>query len=112
MYHNGEGVDRNLVRAMEYYKASAKGNDPQAQYTLGLMHFNGIGGPRDFKKARDYFERAAATPHALVEAQFNLGCLFADGKGVPVSHFRARKYWEMASAQGHNQAVQYLKQLR
>ena len=108
MYHNGEGVDRNLVRAMEYYKASAKGNDPQAQYTLGLMHFNGIGGPRDFKKARDYFERAAATPHALVEAQFNLGCLYANGKGVKKDCGEAARLFRKAAEQGFESSKEAL----
>ncbi|MBQ4472548.1 MAG: sel1 repeat family protein [Alphaproteobacteria bacterium] len=41
MYLNGNGVDRDVERALKYYTYAASQGEPAAQYALGLLYVNG-----------------------------------------------------------------------
>jgi TPR repeat protein len=71
----------------------------EAQTNLGLLYFYGRGVPRDYTKAREWFEKAAAQDHA--DAQYNLGVLYDFEKGVPQDFATARHWYEQAATQGH-----------
>ncbi|KAK8848308.1 hypothetical protein M9Y10_019369 [Tritrichomonas musculus] len=43
MYQKGKGVERNISKAIEYYKKAADLEDPTALYNLGSMYENGNG---------------------------------------------------------------------
>ena len=53
----------------------------EAQTNLGLLYYYGRGVPRDYTKAREWFEKAAAQGDA--DAHYNLGVLYDFEKGVP-----------------------------
>ena len=59
MYQNGEGGERDLEKAREWYNKAAKQGYPTAQYNLALMYKNGQGGEQDFVKARQWYTKAA-----------------------------------------------------
>lgn len=68
----------------------AEQGDMQAQFNMGLTHYNGIEKgdgkgytliTRGYEKAVDWFTKAAEQGHA--DAQNNLGLLYRDGKGTP-----------------------------
>lgn len=58
-YENGNGVPRDIAKAQALYLKAAP-NDPYAYAELGRMARDGVGGPVDFVKARNYFTRAGA----------------------------------------------------
>ena len=70
-----------------------------AQTNLGLLYYNGRGVPRDYAKAREWFEKAAAQEDA--DAQYTLGVLYDFEKGVPQNFAMAKQWYEKAAAQGH-----------
>lgn len=70
-----------------------------AQTNLGLLYYNGRGVPRDYTKAREWFEKAAAQEDA--NAQYTLGVMYDFEKGVPQNFATARQWYEKAAAQGH-----------
>ena len=86
----------------------AKQGHPQAQYELALMYLNGEGIRQKFKKAYQWFEKAAKQGHA--SAQYELALIYEEGrKGF---FFKLDKnltktyYWLMeASKQGHDSAL-------
>lgn len=51
MYDQGQGVQQNDARAMEWYERAAQQEEPRAQYNLGLMYLNGQGVSPDLVKA-------------------------------------------------------------
>jgi len=51
MYENGEGVEQNLSKAIEYYKRGADLIHPAASGNLGRVYCYGIGVQRDLKQA-------------------------------------------------------------
>ena len=71
----------------------------KAQTNLGLLYYYGQVVPRDYTKAREWFEKSAAQGDA--EAQYNLGVLYDFEKGVPQDFSMARHWYEQASTQGH-----------
>ncbi|MDZ4733240.1 MAG: tetratricopeptide repeat protein [Nitrospirota bacterium] len=71
----------------------------KAQTNLGLLYFYGLGVPKDYTKAREWFEKAAVQGDA--EAQYNLGLLYDFEKGVPQDFATARHWYEQAAMQGH-----------
>jgi uncharacterized protein len=70
-----------------------------AQTNLGLLYYYGRDVPRDYTKAREWFEKAAAQGHA--DAQYNLGMLYDFEKGVPQNFATAKRWYEQAATQGH-----------
>ena len=71
----------------------------EAQTNLGLLYYYGRNVPRDYTKAREWFEKAAAQGDA--DAQYNLGTLYDFGKGVSQDFSMARHWYEQAATQGH-----------
>lgn len=69
-YEHGEGVPRDLERAIELYCHAARAGDAEAFYALGWIHANGRGVARDDALAafflRAAVERGMAVPEALL----------------------------------------------
>lgn len=66
-YENGDGVEQDTNKAVEWWeKASQKGN-AMAMYSLGLYHYN----KGNFSKALEYMEQAASSGY--LPAHVNLG---------------------------------------
>lgn len=57
---NGAGVEPNPTKAKEWFEKSAKQENDEAQYHLGLMYEKGFGVHVDNDKAAEWYERAAA----------------------------------------------------
>jgi TPR repeat protein len=55
--------------------------------------------PQDYKKARQWWEQAAA--QGVAQAQYNLGQLYANGRAVPQDYVMARGWYEKAAAKGN-----------
>jgi hypothetical protein len=62
-FEHGEGVQKNVPRAVELYCAAARLGDPEAQFSLGWIYANGRGVPRDDRLASVFFNLAASQGH-------------------------------------------------
>ena len=82
--------------------------NPEAQYQLGLMVAEGVGGPKDDVAARALFEKAAAQEHP--GALERMGTFAQSGRGGPQDSTAAKAYYEKAAALGNEQAKAALKQ--
>lgn len=104
---SGQPIDPAQQRALLTNAAAA--NSADAQYQLGLMYANGIGGPKDDVMARSWFEKAAAQGN--VDALDWMGSFAANGRGGPRDIDAAKAYYEKAAALGNDDAKQQLKML-
>jgi uncharacterized protein len=86
---------------------AADGNSAEAQYQLGLMLADGIGGPQDDVAARGLFEKAAAQDHP--GALERMGAFAQSGRGGPQDASAAKGYYERAAALGNEEAKAALK---
>ena len=81
-----------------YNLISILGN-PVGQSGLGLMYLHGKGVDQDYKKAFDYFRKAAE--QNWVDGQLQLGNMYYHGLGVNPDYKMAVKYFNLASQSGH-----------
>jgi TPR repeat protein len=105
--NGGPPVDPVQARAL--LARAAETNSAEAQFQLGLMDANGVGGPKDDVAARALFEKAAAQNHpgALEWA----GSFAESGRGGPKDKAAAKADYERAAALGNENAKAALKRL-
>jgi TPR repeat protein len=75
---------------------------------LGSLYVNGQL-TRDYAKAREWYEKAAAQENAY--AMGNLGLLYENGQGVPQDYAKARELYEKAAAKNYAPARDRLEKL-
>jgi TPR repeat protein len=111
MYHEGEGVERDLVHAAYWYTQAAQRGHTEAQYWLCIMHREAIGVPRDYAEAFYWCRRAAETGHA--QALFAVGQFYFDGlgNGFTRDHVRAYVWFSRAALRGDGDAELMLEAL-
>ena len=88
---------------------SAKRGDAYAQYCLGDMYFYGDGVKQDYRKAREWFEKAATQDE--LTAQCYLGDMYLYGLGVKQDYNKAHEWYRKAAANGDEDAKEYLEKL-
>jgi uncharacterized protein len=64
MYYHGEGVAKDIDKALHWFQMAAEQEDADAQYNLGLMHGKGEGTGKDHRKSIQWFKKAADQGHA------------------------------------------------
>jgi TPR repeat protein len=106
--NGGGSSDPAEARAM--LVKAAETNSAEAQFQLGLMMANGLGGPKDDVGARDLFEKAAAQGHAA--ALDWMGNFAETGRGGPEDKKVAKNYYEKAAALGNDDAKAALERLK
>jgi len=62
-YKEGRGIAKNQVEARRWYIASAKQGFSHGLYFAGIYLERGIGGPKDLRGARSYFDLARKAGH-------------------------------------------------
>jgi TPR repeat protein len=80
--------------------------DASGMLNLGRRYANGDGVARDYAKAREWFEKAAAKDNS--EAMNSLGWLYQNGLGVAQDYGKAREWFEKAAAKDNPVAMNNL----
>ena len=93
MYEKGEGVDKDEKQTVEWYRRSAEGGNPRAQYKLFAAYARGWGPlKKDEAVAREWLTKAAEGGYG--RAQETLGKAYEKGKfGLPRDRAKA-DYWK------------------
>eukprot|EP00049_Salpingoeca_infusionum_P021024 m.365947 g.365947 ORF g.365947 m.365947 type:complete len:1069 (-) comp33986_c0_seq1:174-3380(-) len=102
-YERGNGVDKDLKRALECYRSAAQCGHAHAQYKLGRCYKCGIGVKANLKQAIRLFQSAAGKESAA--ANHRLGRCHEKGEGVPRNPKVAVAYYKAAMEQRHPKAI-------
>ena len=96
MYEQGNGVEQDYEKALEYYRLSAEAENPdfKGMRYAGLMYRDGIGVAQNAAEAAACFQLAAEAGD--VSAAYFLGLLYEEGNGVEKSAAEAKKWYEKA----------------
>ncbi|HEY2527821.1 MAG TPA: tetratricopeptide repeat protein [Xanthobacteraceae bacterium] len=97
------------VAARALLAKAAETNSAEAQFQLGIMLANGVGGPKDDVAARAMFEKAAAQDHPA--ALDWMGNFAETGRGGPRDLNAAKADYEKAAALGNDDAKAALQRL-
>ena len=85
----------NHQMAISYWMPYAIDNDPNAQYLIGNIYFDGKEDvAQDYKKAMEWYKKAAASSNA--KAQLKIALMYCEGNGVLVSFKKAVPYVQKA----------------
>ena len=103
-YYLGQGVTKDYVEAVKWYRKAAEQNNADAQANLGLCYYNGDGVAKDQVEAVKWYHQAAEQNNA--QAQFTLGLCCGKGKGVVKDQLEAVKWYRKAAEQ-NNADAQY-----
>jgi hypothetical protein len=64
MYYHGEGVSKDLEKALHWFHVAAEQDDADAQYNLGLMYGKGEAVKKDHRQSVQWFQKASDQGHA------------------------------------------------
>lgn len=103
------GLASDPVKNRALLSKAAETNSAEAQYQLGLMMAEGVGGPKDDAGARALFEKAAEQNHP--GALERMGAFAEGGRGGPQDAAAAKAYYRRAIAAGNEDAKAELKRL-
>ncbi len=92
----------DYATALKEFAEPVKEGDPEALYTLAIMHGAGLGVPKDPAAAAALYRRAAEANHT--NAQYELGTALVLGDGVAQDIAEAAKWLIIASQGGHKMA--------
>ena len=99
MYLNGDGVERDFAKALEWNLKAAEQGNAFAQNRLGNTYCFGYGGiERNYVKAVEWYRKAAEQGNAF--AQRNLGEMYESGNGVEQDYAKAVNLYRKAAEQG------------
>jgi TPR repeat protein len=102
IYYMGQGVLRDYLEALAWFKKAALQNNPYAQYNVGYMCEKGEGTPQDYVEAAKYYRQAAQRGNRL--AQYTLGYLYEKGQGVSQDEIQALMWYNLAAIKGETKA--------
>ena len=108
-YENGDGVEKDLTKSVEWYQLAADMGHVRACYDLGWAYEKGWGMPIDVPEAVQFYLKAADQGNA--ESQYRLGYLYGNGIGGPQDIFKAASWYRKAAEQGHEDAKKELEKL-
>jgi hypothetical protein len=98
MYCFGNGVEKDLTKAAEWYRKAAEQGDADGQRRLGNMYKFGNGVEQDLTKAAEWYRKAAEQGNA--EGQCLLGIMYEFGNGVEKDLTKAAEWYRKAAEQG------------
>ncbi|MGB6494758.1 MAG: hypothetical protein WBD78_03115 [Methylocella sp.] len=93
------GLNENLV-------GQAEAGDAAAQFDLAIRYAEGGAGPRNYKLAAQWYEKAAQ--QGLAVAEYRLGSLYEKGLGVGKDMQRAKDLYQRAAEKGNTRAMHNL----
>ncbi|CAM1378748.1 SEL1-like repeat protein [Fretibacterium fastidiosum] len=110
LYARGDGVGRNVPKALELYQEAAKQGMAEAKKAMGDLYARGDGIGKNVPKALELYQEAAK--QGMAEAQKALGDLYANGAdGVGKNVPKAREWYQKAADQGNQEARDRLAEL-
>ena len=89
-FSNGFGTNKDINKALEFYKISSDLNNHKACYYLGVLYYLGTEVPRDLNLAFKLFEKSAIiSNYSFHRAVYKLGFFYEHGIGTPINYNKA-----------------------
>jgi len=98
------------VQARRWVERAARAGHPSAMYNLGLMNYNGEGGPVDYNAAATWLRRSAE--YGVRDGQFGVGVMYMQGQVVSENPVEAYKWLSIAAHAGDREADGMLRDAR
>ena len=97
--------NNDVIKAVKWFKKSARQGNYIAQVKLGLMYYYGEGISQDYAQAVDWFGKSVEQGYD--KAQYYLGECYYYGRGVSQNYVQAIEWFKKSAEQG-NEDAQYM----
>ena len=94
-YLAGEGVQKDEVLAVTYFRKASRFRNSSAQFRLGLCYAQGVGVDKNEKEAVKWYRKAAKQGNYI--ARLGLWFCYSEGIGVERDVAKAEKWYPLAS---------------
>jgi len=101
-YYEGDGVKKDITKAIECFTKAAELGDASSYYFLAEFYYSGEGVKKDNEKAFEYYLKAAQMGYT--EAIYCVAVHYYNGEGVKQDRGEAVKWYLKAAQQGHADA--------
>jgi TPR repeat protein len=109
-YEKGDGVKRDIHKALDLYRKAGMQGTVRAQRALGhLLESGSDGSPVDKAEAAKWYESAGV--QGDTESQKALGRMYGAGEGVPKDDIASCKWWFMAAGANDPEGIQQYQRL-
>lgn len=95
----GDSPKQDQQQLVAKYRKAADQGDAPAQFTMGLMYFDGKGVAQDDRQAEAWYRKAAEQGYP--SAQVNLGLMYFFGRGVSKDDHQAVAWLRKAADKGN-----------
>jgi TPR repeat protein len=99
MFQTGQGVQKNIDKAIEWYYKAAKQGCAEAEYNLACIYFNKESPLFDYKLAFRWFNKGAEHGYPAAEAWF--GYMIDNGLGTEYDEYKALQWYLKAANDGN-----------
>ncbi len=89
-------------KSLPLWAAQANKGDLLAQNYIGIQYYLGLGTEKNYKQAKEWFEKSAIQGSA--DAQYNLGVMYDNGQYVKQDYVTAAMWYSMAIELGNEHA--------
>jgi uncharacterized protein len=96
-------------KAYALWQPLANRGDFVAQNYIGIHHYLGLGTNKNYKLAKEWFEKAAI--QGFADAQYNLGVMYENGEFVKVDYIVAATWFYLALESGNDHAKRRMQGL-
>jgi TPR repeat protein len=93
----------DFATVLQEWRPLAEKGDASAQFSLGVLYYNGRGVPQDYAEAVNWYRLAAEQGYA--DAQSNLGVMYANGRGFIQDFVKAHMWVNIAASLGTENAA-------
>jgi TPR repeat protein len=105
----GFGYPPRLQRIGQVVSRRAESGFAEAQNSLGVSYYKGLGVELDYTEAAQWLRLAAQ--HGLPSAETNLAYLYEQGRGLPLDYVAAYAWYSRALAAGDASGAEHRDQL-
>ena len=88
-----------IIKGFNLGRDSSQSDSCYGHFVVGWCFHHGYHVSTDYKRALEFYHRAAA--QGVAAAQFNLYLLYNFGEGVTQDKLEARRWWQLAAAHGY-----------
>ncbi|MFJ4444512.1 tetratricopeptide repeat protein [Pseudomonas sp. NPDC089422] len=103
---SGDGVDKDVPKAIELFQKGFEGGRASGGYNLGVIYTSGEYTARDIERGIKYLEQAA--DYGSTESLVYLSKLYGDGLLVKVDVLKSKEYLLKAATAGNEEATKLL----
>lgn len=108
-YQLGDGLKKDMAKAVSWYKRAAENGHDQARTELGILYYEGRLIDQNVKRAYELLSVSAR--NGIVQAQYYLGNMYESGQGASADMKKAMHWYQRSEIGGYEMAANAIERI-